>query len=114
METLASKLAETMEDYSADECRKVVSKAFQFAIAAMKESNHFTKVNFLKSLRTYYVACKDTHPNILRQSALKLIWRQPHLLVCLERDKREGQIPYPKLIQFKPSKIDFSGTFLYQ
>ena len=57
-----TKLTETMEDYSADECRKVVSLAFRFAIKGMKDSNYFTKVNFLNSLKTYYVACKNTHP----------------------------------------------------
>ena len=65
-----TKLGEDMEGYSADECRKVVSLAFRFAIKGMKESNYFTKVNFLNSVKTYYVACKNTHPkaeNLTRQ-----------------------------------------------
>ena len=57
-----TKLAEIMEDYSADEVRKTLSLAFRFAIRAMKESKYFTKVNFLNSLKTYYVACRSSHP----------------------------------------------------
>ena len=55
-------LAEEMEGYSPDECRKVISLAFRYAIGAMIGSKYFTKVKFWKSLKTYYVACKEEHP----------------------------------------------------
>ena len=55
------KLAELMEGYSADECRKVVSLAFRFATRAMNKSDFFTKVKYFNSKKTYYVPCKETH-----------------------------------------------------